>query len=342
MYHLLKNALFMLPPEISHTISMTSMDLLQQAGLLKLYRPATIAPVNVMNIDFPNPVGLAAGLDKNGEHINALGELGFGFIEVGTVTPQAQPGNAKPRLFRLTQQKAIINRMGFNNKGVDYLVEQLKKSKFNGVLGINIGKNRGTPITDAISDYIECMRKVYPFASYIAVNLSSPNTPGLRDLQFGEALNDLLDSIKEQQTQLTQAHQKYVPVAIKIAPDIAEEDLVQIAETFKTYDIDAVIATNTTTEKNAVKESRFSHEQGGLSGAPLNEKSTQVIRKLATVLDDEIPIIGVGGIMTANNAMDKLKAGASLVQVYTGFIYGGPGLIKDICQHYVSDMINTT
>ncbi|MCY4329715.1 MAG: quinone-dependent dihydroorotate dehydrogenase [Endozoicomonadaceae bacterium] len=342
MYKLIRNLLFTLPPECSHTISMVSMDLLEKTGLLKLYNASNYAPVKVMGIDFPNPVGVAAGLDKNGEHIQALGSLGFGFIETGTVTPRPQPGNPKPRLFRLTQQHALINRMGFNNKGVDYLVEQIKKSHFKGVLGVNIGKNRDTPAENAIDDYTLCMRKVYSVASYITVNLSSPNTPGLRDLQYGKSLNDLLDGIKEQQQELAQIHRKYIPVAIKIAPDITEEAMFYMVEAFKNYAVDAIIATNTTTDKSAVQASRFGHESGGLSGAPLTKKSTQIISSLTKALNNTIPVIGVGGIMTAEDAMQKITAGASLVQLYSGFIYNGPGLIKAICQRYLSKTTSST
>ena len=238
---------------------------------------------------------------------------------MGTVTPKPQSGNPKPRLFRLPKEQAIINRMGFNNKGVDHLVEQVKQSHFKGVLGINIGKNKNTPSENAVDDYLHCMRKVYSLASYITINLSSPNTPGLRDLQFGETLNDLLRTLKEEQKVLADKHDKYVPIAVKIAPDMEESDIIQIANSLKTYKIDGVIATNTTVNKTDIAGHRFANEQGGLSGAPLTKQSTHIIKLLANTLHGEIPIIGVGGIMTAKDAKDKLDAGASLVQVYSGF-----------------------
>ena len=283
-----------------------------------------------MGIKFPNPVGLAAGLDKNGECIDAFAAMGFGFVEVGTVTPKPQPGNDKPRIFRLPQANAVINRMGFNNKGVDYLVDQVRAAKFNGVLGINIGKNKATPEENAKDDYIHCMRKVYDFATYITVNISSPNTPGLRSLQYGEALDELLSALKAEQKILNEKFDKYVPLAVKIAPDLNEEEVNSIANSLISNEIDGVIATNTTLSREGVEGLEHGNEQGGLSGAPVKDKSTAVIKLLAKALDNKLPIIGVGGIASSDDANEKLAAGASLVQVYTGFIYQGPELVKDI------------
>ena len=283
-----------------------------------------------MGIKFPNPVGLAAGLDKNGECIKAFEAMGFGFVEVGTVTPRPQPGNDKPRIFRLPEANAIINRMGFNNKGVDYLVDQVIKAKFSGVLGINIGKNKDTPDENAKDDYIHCMRKVYDHATYITVNISSPNTPGLRSLQYGEALNELLSALKAEQTSLAEQYGKYVPVAVKIAPDLTAEEVDSIAQCLIANNIDGVIATNTTLARDKVAHLQFGDEQGGLSGAPVKEQSTKVIQLLSKALDNKLPIIGVGGIASGSDAQEKIAAGAKLVQVYTGFIYQGPELVKEI------------
>lgn len=283
-----------------------------------------------MGIHFPNPCGLAAGLDKNGECIRAFDDMGFGFVEIGTITPRPQPGNDKPRIFRIPEANAVINRMGFNNKGVDYLIDQVRKAKFNGVLGINIGKNKDTPDENAKDDYIHCMRKVYNFATYITINISSPNTPGLRSLQYGEALNELLSSLKAEQTSLAKKFDKYVPVAVKIAPDLTLEEVESIAECLIENGIDGVIATNTTLSRVGVEGLEHGDEQGGLSGQPVKEKSTQVIQMLAKALNDQIPIIGVGGIASGEDAKEKIAAGAKLVQVYTGFIYQGPELVKEV------------
>jgi len=286
-------------------------------------------PVSLMGINFPNPVGLAAGLDKNGECINAFAAMGFGFVEVGTVTPRPQPGNEKPRIFRLPEANAVINRMGFNNKGVDYLVDQVRKAQFKGVLGINIGKNKDTPEENAKDDYLYCMQKVYDFATYITINISSPNTPGLRSLQYGDALNELLSAIKSEQKILAEKYGKYVPVAVKIAPDLTEPEIESIAECLIANGIDGVIATNTTLSREGVEGLEHGTEQGGLSGEPVKDKSTQVIKLLAKALDNKLPIIGVGGISNGADAKEKIEAGAKLVQIYTGFIYQGPKLIKD-------------
>ena len=318
-------------PEAIHEMTIKGFKATGATPLNLLYKQSVPnKPVEVMGITFPNPVGLAAGLDKNGEGIKAFEAMGFGFVEIGTVTPRPQPGNDKPRIFRLPEANAIINRMGFNNKGVDYLVDQVIKAKFSGVLGINIGKNKDTPDENAKDDYIHCMRKVYDYATYITVNISSPNTPGLRSLQYGEALNELLSALKAEQQSLVEQYGKYVPVAVKIAPDLTEEEVESIAECLIANNIDGVIATNTTLARDKVSHLQHGNEQGGLSGAPVKEQSTKVIQLLAKALDNKLPIIGVGGIASGADAKEKIAAGAKLVQVYTGFIYQGPELVKDI------------
>jgi dihydroorotate dehydrogenase len=331
LYSSLRTLLFQLDPETAHDWTLL---LLRQAfnsplgklgGLIPLPRPT--APRRVMGLDFPNPVGLAAGLDKNGECIRAWQALGFGFIEIGTVTPRPQPGNPKPRMFRLPAAQALINRMGFNNKGLDYLVEQVRRAGYKGVLGINIGKNADTPVERAADDYRIGLRKVYPWASYVAANISSPNTPGLRDLQYGAALDRLLEALKTEQRRLAEEHGRYVPLAIKIAPDLADEDLAAVGQALLRHEIDAVIAANTTFSRAGVEKLPHADETGGLSGAPLRDRSTAVVRQLANILDGKMPIIAVGGILSGADADAKIAAGASLVQLYTGFIYRGPELV---------------
>ncbi len=307
------------------------LDLSHQLGLLPLLRSKmpTPRPIEIMGIQFPSPVGLAAGLDKNADHIDALVALGFGFIEVGTLTPRPQPGNPKPRLFRLRSEQAIINRMGFNNKGIDHAIAQIERSRFKGVLGINIGKNFDTPVERAADDYLIGMRKSYAAASYIVVNLSSPNTPGLRTLQFGDELRKLLSLLKAEQASLAAEHGKKVPLVVKIAPDLSDDEIGLIASALLDNEIEGVIATNTTLDRTLVQGSAFKDEAGGLSGAPLTEKSSHVIRVLSQALQGKIPIIGVGGILSGADAKAKIDAGASLVQVYSGFIYRGPELIAE-------------
>jgi dihydroorotate dehydrogenase len=284
-----------------------------------------------MGLTFPNPIGLAAGLDKNGEFIDGLAALGFGHIEIGTVTPLPQSGNPKPRLFRITQANAIINRMGFNNDGVDRLVANVKRAHYHGILGINIGKNAVTPIEKATDDYLTCLRKVYAHASYITVNISSPNTKNLRQLQEEDALNDLLKQLKIEQHKLADMHGKYVPLTLKIAPDLDHGQIAQIARLLMQHRIDGVIATNTTLSREGVENLPHGLETGGLSGAPLCARSTAVISQLAAELQGALPIIGVGGILSGADAAAKIKAGASLVQVYSGLIYRGPELVKECC-----------
>lgn len=330
MYDLLRSLMFRLPAETSHDLAL---DMIGAAGRLrladKLVRRVPSQPVQVMGLTFDNPVGLAAGLDKNAVAVDGLAAMGFGSIEVGTVTPRPQPGNPKPRLFRLTEQLAIINRFGFNNQGVDAMLERLDGVRYQGVLGINIGKNAVTPVENAVDDYLYCLRKVYDRASYVTVNLSSPNTPGLRTLQYGEALKVLLGQIKQCQQQLAAERGRYVPIAIKIAPDMTAEEVTLVGATLLEEGMDAVIATNTTLDRSAVADSPYASEAGGLSGAPLTDMSTEVIRLLAGELKGRMPIIGVGGIFSGADAADKIAAGASLVQLYSGFIYRGPELVRE-------------
>ena len=330
MYQLMRNLLFRLPPESAHDLSLAGLDLAQKAGLLKrLVRTPNDHPVKVMGLEFPNPVGLAAGLDKNADHLDALGALGFGFIEVGTVTPLAQPGNPKPRMFRLEEHQALINRMGFNNHGLGHLLERVGQRSYSGVLGINVGKNKATPNDESESDYRKGIAAVYPHADYITVNVSSPNTPGLRDLQFGDSLKGLMHAIKDEQARCQAQTGRYVPLAVKIAPDMDDEGVRFVATALKDSGLDGVIATNTTIERDAVAGHRHAEEAGGLSGRPVRESSTRVIKTLYSELGDALPIIGVGGVTDGNSAADKISAGAKLVQLYTGFIYRGPALIGE-------------
>ncbi len=330
MYALFRDLLFKLDAETSHEFSLDMLGAAERLKLLNLFVPDISAnPIEVMGITFPNPVGLAAGLDKNGDYFNALGAMGFGFVEIGTVTPMPQGGNPQPRLFRIPEAQAIINRMGFNNKGVEHLVEQVKRRRYQGVLGINIGKNATTPVEDAAQDYVIGLRKVYAHADYITVNVSSPNTKGLRDLQFGDSLNRLLETLKAEQLKLQQEVGRYVPVAVKIAPDLDSFAIQQVATTLLEQGMDAVIATNTTIGREGVEHYAISQETGGLSGSPVRDKSTQVIKALYAELGSKLPIIGVGGILDGESAAEKIQAGAKLVQIYSGFIYRGPALISE-------------
>lgn len=329
MYDLARKLLFCLPPELSHEVAMDCLGAAYRTGILQLLGTSYAQPVEVMGLQFSNPVGLAAGLDKNGDYFNALGALGFGFVEIGTITPQPQPGNPEPRLFRLPEQNAIINRMGFNNKGVAHLVERVKKRNYSGRLGINIGKNKNTPDDNALDDYLTCLRAVYPHADYVTVNISSPNTPGLRSLQFGESLARLVAGVKQEQSALADRHGRYVPIAVKIAPDMSDEEIRAVASTLMDHRIDAIIATNTTLSREGVESSPHAQEAGGLSGAPVRDKSTHVIQVLNDYLQGAMPIIGVGGILCGADAKAKFDAGAKLVQIYSGFIYRGPKLIGE-------------
>ena len=318
-------------PEWSHDVSIGFLKYSQRNFMSGFYaQKLPEKPVNCLGMIFKNAIGLAAGLDKNGECIDAFAAMGFGFIEVGTVTPKPQAGNDKPRLFRLVEHNAIINRMGFNNKGVDYLVEQVKKSKYEGILGINIGKNKSTPDESALDDYLYCLEKVYAFASYITVNISSPNTPGLRSLQYGEALDNLLAGLKERQLALQIEHKKYVPILIKIAPDLSDDEVKSIASSLINSKMDGVIATNTTLDRERVQGHEYANEAGGLSGEVLADKSLAITKLLAQALDGKMPIIGVGGISNPHDVTSRIQAGATLVQVYSSFIYQGPQLIQEL------------
>nr|WP_281719698.1 quinone-dependent dihydroorotate dehydrogenase [Nitrosomonas nitrosa] len=327
LYRLVRPFLFSLDPETAHSASLGGLRFLEKLGLLPNYVYPCQAR-RVMGLDFPNPVGLAAGLDKNGAYIDALAKLGFGFIEVGTVTPRPQPGNPCPRLFRLPQANAIINRMGFNNDGIDQLIVNIRNSHFQGILGINIGKNFDTPVEKAVEDYLICFHKAYRYASYITLNISSPNTRDLRRLQNAAELDQLLETLKTAQTQLSDQHGKYTPLVVKIAPDLDCVQLEAIAALLLKHRIDGVIATNTTIARQDVAHLPHADEAGGLSGAPLKSPSTRIIKNLHALLAGALPIIGVGGILSAEDAKEKVDAGASLIQIYTGLIYQGPSLIR--------------
>ena len=327
LYSLARPLLFSLAPERAHELTLSLLKSGHKMGLMRQQMAAK--PVTCMGIEFPNPVGLAAGLDKNGAYIDALAALGFGFIEIGTITPRPQAGNPHPRLFRLPQAKAIINRMGFNNDGVDKLIENVKAAKFKGVLGINIGKNADTPVEKAVDDYLICLEKVYNYASYITVNISSPNTENLRSLQSGDALTELLQTLKQRQLALAEEHQHYVPLVLKVAPDLEPSDIEFIAQQLLQFKIDGLIVTNTTLSREGVENLPHGDEAGGLSGAPVFEKSTACLAAFAKTLEGKIPLIGVGGILSGEQAVAKRNAGATLVQVYSGLVYTGPELVKD-------------
>jgi dihydroorotate dehydrogenase len=333
LYALTRPLLFALDPEAAHNLTLPALRRAASLGLTRALARPESDPRTVMGIRFPNPVGLAAGLDKDGACIDGLAALGFGSIEIGTVTPRAQPGNPKPRMFRLPQAHAIINRMGFNNGGVDAFIANVQASKFyqnkEGVLGLNIGKNADTPIERAADDYLHCLRKVYPYASYVTVNISSPNTRNLRQLQGASELDALLAQLKDAQSRLADLHKRYVPITLKIAPDIDAEQVKNIAGALVRHKIDGVIATNTTLSRSAVEGMAHGAEAGGLSGAPVFELSNIVIRALKAELGGALPIIGVGGIMKGADARAKIDAGASLVQLYSGLIYAGPALVRD-------------
>jgi len=334
LYAAARPLLFLLDPETAHGLTLSTLRLAHRLGLIRLAgfpgRALDGPPVDTMGLRFPNPVGLAAGLDKNGECIDALAALGFGFIEIGTVTPRPQPGNPKPRLFRIPEANAIINRFGFNNVGVERLVENVRAARFDGILGINIGKNFDTPIERAADDYVACLARVYPHASYIVVNISSPNTKDLRKLQREDELGGLLATVARERDRQRRATNRRVPLVVKIAPDLGDEAIAAIAELLVQYEIDGVAATNTALSRAGVEGLPHAEEAGGLSGAPLTQRSTAVIAKLAAALAGRIPIIGMGGIMSADDARAKFAAGATLVQLYSGLIYRGPGLVREI------------
>lgn len=344
-YGVIRPLLFALDAETSHHLTLRSLRTLHRFGLVPGAAPAPDECAReVMGIRFPNPVGLAAGLDKNGDYIGALAALGFGFIEIGTITPRPQPGNPPPRMFRLPQARALINRLGFNNHGVDRLVENVRRAGYRGVLGINIGKNADTPIERAADDYLLCLRKVYPLASYVTVNVSSPNTQRLRELQRADELDRLLAALKREQRALAQAHGRHVPLAVKIAPDLEVAEIQGIADALKRHAIEAAIATNTTLSRRGVESLPHAGEAGGLSGAPLAERSTNAVRELARALAGALPVIGVGGIMSAADAAEKIAAGSQLVQLYTGLIYRGPELVREcvatLCKDQTQPQMN--
>ncbi|TLX22095.1 quinone-dependent dihydroorotate dehydrogenase [Thermomonas fusca] len=331
MYGLTRPLLFAFDAERAHGLGLASLEAAYRCGLSSLLAtPPKPLPTKALGLTFPNPVGLAAGLDKNGAHIDALLALGFGFVEVGTVTPLPQPGNPRPRMFRLPQQQAVINRLGFNNQGVDVLVRNVERAqRKTGLLGINIGKNKDTPNEDAVADYMVCLRRVYPLADYVTVNISSPNTAGLRELQEEQALRKLVGTLRDEQEKLAVRHGKRVPLLVKIAPDLSENDIDAAARVLGDLAVDGVIATNTTISREGVEGSRHAQQAGGLSGAPLMGQATTVLRMLRTRLPDTIPLIGVGGILHGADAATKQAAGALLVQTYTGLVYRGPALIEE-------------
>ena len=335
LYDLARPFIFALDPETAHELAFANLERAHGLGLTRLLRPHVAPdPVEAMGLTFPNPVGLAAGLDKNAAHIDALADFGFGFVEVGTVTPRPQPGNPAPRLFRLPAARALINRMGFNNEGLDRFVANVQASRSRGILlGLNIGKNADTPIDRAVDDYLTGLRRVYPLLldrpGYVAVNISSPNTKDLRSLQLGAELVTLLGGLRSERNKLADRHGRRVPLAVKIAPDLDDEYLPRLADTLAANEIDAVIATNTTVARESVAGLPHAQEAGGLSGAPLAARSTEVVRLLARHLKGAVPVIGVGGIMSGDDAVAKITAGAALVQLYTGIVYRGPQLVGE-------------
>lgn len=330
-YQTLRPLLFSLEAETAHRLTLYALGVAQRSNLMRWVAqpPPADLPVRAFGIDFPNPVGLAAGMDKNGEHLDALGALGFGFIEIGTVTPRPQPGNPKPRLFRLPQREALINRMGFNNDGVDALVRNVEQSRWRGVLGINIGKNKDTPNERAGDDYLTCLERVYPLASYVTVNVSSPNTPGLRDLQRGDSLQRLIATLIDARERLATRHGSRKPMLLKIAPDLDDAQMDAIAAAIMDSGIDGLICTNTPIDRSGVAGEPHANEQGGLSGKPLFEPATEVLRGMARRLGERMPLIGVGGVLAGSDAADKISVGAKLVQIYSGLVYRGPWLLTE-------------
>ena len=326
---IVKSLLFRLPPESAHHLALNALNLAYATGISRfLFGTPPSVPRTVMGLHFPNPIGLAAGFDKNAQCINGLGSLGFGFLEVGTVTPRPQAGNPQPRLFRLPESQAVINRMGFNNLGVDHLLKNVQQRRYSGILGINLGKNATTPLENAVDDYLYGLQRVYPHADYITINISSPNTKNLRQLQQANELQQMLQVLKNAQTTLAETHQKYVPLVLKIAPDLSSEEIVEIAKICLENQMDGIIATNTTLSRMGVESLQHGQETGGLSGAPLTSRATEVVRLLTQTLQHKIPVIASGGVMTVADVQEKFAAGASLVQIYTGLIYQGTGFVR--------------
>ena len=332
LYPLIKPLLFQLDPELAHTVTVKSMVIAHKLGLLSSSAAAQSKPVDCLGLKFPNALGLAAGMDKSASAVEAWGALGFGFVEVGTLTPRPQPGNPKPRLFRLPEHRALINRMGFNNVGIHAAVERLKTRQTKAIVGVNIGKNFDTPNENATSDYLYCLKAAYEVADYIAINISSPNTKGLRDLQGEESMRALIGALQEEQARLEQQHGKHVPIVVKIAPDLEDLHIEALGRVFNELAVEGIIATNTTISRAAVAAHPLEKEAGGLSGAPVTQRSTAVIKAFRSLLRPEIPIIGVGGIMNGQDAVDKIQAGAKLVQIYSGLVYAGPALIDEVLE----------
>lgn len=328
LYDLIRPLVFNFDPEQAHGLTLKTLARAEKCGVLPRVNPHT-QPTTLMGLALPNPIGLAAGMDKNGECIDGLAALGFGFIEIGTVTPRPQAGNPKPRLFRSPEHQAIINRMGFNNDGIDQMIRNIARSQYRGVLGINIGKNATTPIENAADDYLICLEKAYAHASYITVNISSPNTQNLRSLQGGDELSKLLTALKNKQAALATQHSRYVPLAVKIAPDLDEAQIADIAHVVLQTEMDGIIATNTTIDKSALGASPLAQEAGGLSGAPVRKPSNRVLKALAQELAGKVPIIGAGGVLSGKDAAEKIQLGATAVQIYSGMVYRGPELVKE-------------
>ena len=334
-YKIARSLLFKLDAEKAHDVSINGLRAMQSLGLTPLLEPnLKNNPINIMGLNFPNRIGLAAGLDKSGQCINGFGSMGFGFVEVGTITPRPQSGNPKPRLFRLKEHNAIINRMGFNNPGIENAIDNIIKSSkgYSGIVGVNIGKNKITPNAEALDDYMKGLRSFYNIADYIAVNVSSPNTSGLRELQSPEYARKLISPLMKERSILSHQYEKIVPIAVKLDPDMQRDQIMALAELFLELKIDAVIATNTTVSRNKVQDHKLSQELGGLSGKPLHSQSNDAIHNFKNSLNDEIPIIGVGGILSKKDAEEKIEAGAKLLQIYTGLIYKGPALIREIAE----------
>lgn len=331
-YPLIRQCLFQLESEKAHQFTLKSLQIAYRLGLLRLLPKMLSNPREVFGLKFPNPIGLSAGFDRNADYIDALAMLGFGFIEIGTVMPKPQAGNPPPRIFRLTDQKALINRMGFASQGLEYLIRNLEKTKYRGVLGINIGKHKDTANENALDDYLLLFRELWKFASYITINVSSPNTPGLRNLQSPDSLTHLLTNLKQEQKKIAQASKKYVPLVVKISPDLKEQELFELAEVLLQQKIDGVIACNTTISRAGVESSSYAKEAGGLSGKPLQTRNLSIIKQLHSILQNQIPIIASGGIMDEESARNAFGAGASLLEIYTGLIYEGPGLIRRLAK----------